>query len=142
VPLLIAGGIILALLFVMWIAFAKEPGPGPADVAIAYETAWDHLDFDLLFDLSGEELRDGLRREAFVRTKRDAFARARASTPATSASTGRLGARVEVEDVVSTQQTAVVATRVTTDEGPVRNRVLLEKRSTGWTVVGYSIRAT
>jgi hypothetical protein len=132
VPLAIAGGIIIALLFVLWIAFAKETGPGPADVAIAYETAWDRLDFDLLFDLSGDELRDGLRREAFVRAKQAAYA--------SGGSTGRLGARVQVEDVVSTQQTAVVATVVTTDEGPVHNRVLLEKRSTGWMVVGYSIR--
>jgi hypothetical protein len=131
-PLLISAVIIVALLFVMWIAFAKDPGPGPADVAIAYETAWDRLDFDLLYDLSGEELRDGLRRDAFVQAKKSAYA--------ASGSTGRLGARVDVEDVVSTQQTAVVATRVTTDDGPVRNRVLLEKRSTGWMVVGYSIR--
>ena len=65
-PLAIAIGIILVLLVVMWVAFAKEPGPGPADVAIAYEGAWDQLDFRLLYDLSGDELRDGLRREQFV----------------------------------------------------------------------------
>ena len=62
----IALGIILVLLFVLWIAFGLEPGPGPADVAVAYETAWDKLDFDLLFDLSGEELRDGLHRAEFI----------------------------------------------------------------------------
>ena len=133
-PLVIAAIIIIALLFVMWIAFAKEPGPGPADVAIAYEIAWNRLDFDLLYDLSGEELRDGLRRDAFVAAKKSAYA--------ASGAGGLLDAQVEVEDVVATQQTAVVATRVTTDEHPVCNRVLLEKRSTGWMVVGYSIRTT
>jgi hypothetical protein len=133
-PLAIAGGIVIALLFVMWIAFGTEPGPGPADVAIAYENAWDHLDFDLLFDLSGDELRDGLRRDDFIAAKKAAYAGT--DTP------GRLRARVEVEDVVSTAQTAVVATCVTTDEGSVHNRVLLEKRSTGWMVIGYSIRTS
>ena len=38
------------------------------------------------------------------------------------------------------QQTAIVATRVSTDEGMVQNRVVLEKRANGWMVVGYSIR--
>jgi hypothetical protein len=133
-PLAIAGGIIVALVFVLWIAFGTEPGPGPADVAIAYETAWDRLDFDLLFTLSGEEMRDGLRREQFIRAKRAAYAGAGAR--------GRIGARVEVEDLVSTDQTAVVATRITSDEGSVHNRVVLEKRATGWMVVGYSIRTS
>jgi hypothetical protein len=133
VALAVAIGIIVALLFVMWVAFAKEPGPGPADVAIAYESAWDRLDFDLLFDLSGAELRDGLRRDEFVSAKRSAYGRGH--------SPRRLGAQVAVEDVLATDQTAVVATRVTTDEGSVQNRVLLEKRATGWMVVGYSIRA-
>jgi hypothetical protein len=132
VPLAIAIGIILVLLVVMWVAFAKEPGPGPADVAIAYEGAWDELDFNLLYDLSGDELRDGLRREQFVAAKRGAYAH--------SASQGRLGATIAVDDVVSTQQTAIVATRVTTEEGSVQNRVVLEKRANGWMVVGYSIR--
>jgi hypothetical protein len=129
-PLVVSGGIILALLVVMWIAFAKDPGPGPADVAIAYETAWDRLDFDLLYTLSGDELRDGMRREAFVATKRAAY---------TSAE-GALDATVVVGDVVATDQTAVVATRVTTSEGSVQNRVVLERRAEGWLVVGYSIR--
>ena len=40
---------------------------------------------------------------------------------------------------MSTQQTAIVATRVATDEGMVQNRVVLEKRANGWMVVGYSI---
>jgi hypothetical protein len=132
VPLAIAIGIILVLLVVMWVAFAKEPGPGPADVAIAYEGAWDQLDFSLLYDLSGDELRDGLRREQFVAAKRAAYA--------SVASQGRLGANIAVDDLVSTQQTAIVATRVTTDEGMVQNRIVLEKRANGWTVVGYSIR--
>jgi hypothetical protein len=132
VPLAISIGIIIALLFVMWVAFAKEPGPGPADVAIAYEQAWDGLDFGLLYDLSGDEMRDGMRRDQFIAAKKAAYAR--------SDERGRLGATVTVDDLVASGQTAAVATRVHTDEGEVQNRVLLEKRANGWMVVGYSIR--
>ena len=131
-PFAIAVAVILVLLVTMWVVFAKEPGPGPADVAIAYEGAWDHLDFDLLYDLSGEELRDGLRRDRFIAAKKAAYS---------AAGHARLGAEIAVDDVVATGQTAIVATRVTTDEGSVHNRVTLERRATGWMVVGYSIRA-
>ena len=72
-PFAIAVAVILVLLVTMWVVFAKEPGPGPADVAIAYEGAWDHLDFDLLYDLSGDELRDGLRRDRFIAAKKAAY---------------------------------------------------------------------
>jgi hypothetical protein len=132
VPLAISIGIIVVLLFVLWIAFGLEPGPGPADVAIAYENAWDRLDFDLLYDLSGDELRDGMNRSDFAASKRAAYADTHA----------RLGAEVVVEDVVASGQTAVVVTRVTSPDGSVQNRVLLEKRANGWQVIGYSIRAT
>jgi hypothetical protein len=130
VPLLISGLILVALLFVLWVAFAKEPGPGPADVAIAYEQAWDRLDFDLLYDLSGDELHDGMRRDGFVAAKRAAYAE----------SHDALDAQVIVDDVVATDRSALVATRVTTTEGSVQNRVVLERRANGWLVVGYSIR--
>jgi hypothetical protein len=129
-------GIILALLFVLWIAFGTEPGPGPADVAIAYERAWESHDFDLLYDLSGDEMRDGMHREQFVAAKRSAYGRVHE----------RVDAEIAVEDVVSTEVTALVATRVTSTTGPARpggsvhNKVVLEKRPNGWLVVGYSIR--
>ena len=48
VPLAIAHRHHLVLLVLMWVAIANEPGPGPADVAIGYERAWDELDFGLL----------------------------------------------------------------------------------------------
>ncbi len=31
--------VIFALLVFMWVSIGREPGPGPADVAIAYEHA-------------------------------------------------------------------------------------------------------
>ena len=131
-PIVIAVVLVFVLLGILWTALAKESGPAPADVALAYETAWDRLDFDLLYDLSGDELRDGLRRDQFVAAKRAAYAK---HDP------GYLGADVEVEGAVATGQTALVVTRVTTGGGSVRNNVLLERRAPGWTVVKYSLRS-
>jgi hypothetical protein len=130
--LAIAIGLVFVLLGILWTAFAREKGPAPQDVAIAYENAWDQLDFDLLYDLSGDELRDGLGRKQFIATKKAAYE---------PGAHGRLGAEVAVEESVSTGQTAIVVTRVTTPEGSVRNHVMLEHKPAGWLVVKYSIRA-
>ena len=124
--------VLFALLVFMWVSIGREPGPGPADVAIAYEHAWDHLDFDLLFDLSGDELRDGMRRDRFVAAKRNAYENADART--------RLGADVRVETSIAGHQTALVVTEVAAQGSSVRNNVMLEKRANGWVVVGYSLR--
>jgi hypothetical protein len=124
--------VLFGLLVFMWVSIGREPGPGPADVAIAYEHAWDHLDFDLLFDLSGDELRDGMRRDRFVAAKRNAYENADART--------RLGADVRVETSIAGHQTALVVTEVAAHGSSVRNNVMLEKRANGWVVVGYSLR--
>jgi hypothetical protein len=124
--------VLFALLVFMWVSVGREPGPGPADVALAYERAWDDLDFNLLFDLSGEELRDGMRRDRFVAAKRAAYA----STDARA----RLGAHVRVETAIAGNQAALVVTEVAANDTSVRNNVMLEKRANGWVVVGYSLR--
>src|SRR5262249_9158408 len=56
------------LLVFMWVSIGREPGPSAADVAVAYERAWDDLDFSLVYDLSGPEMRDGMHRDRFVAT--------------------------------------------------------------------------
>jgi hypothetical protein len=132
VPLVIALVIIVLLLLFMWISVGREPGPGPSDVAIAYERAWDELDFDLLYDLSGAELRDGLRRDQFVAAKRKAYAG--------SGRSARIGAHITVETSVAGNQTALVVTRVAADGGAVRNNVMLDHTANGWVVIGYSLR--
>lgn len=130
-PLAVALAVIATLIGLLWVAFAKEPGPAPADVAIAYELAWDRLDFALLFDLSGTELRDGMRRDQFVAAKRQAHGRTARHGP---------GATVTVDEVVEAGGTALVVTRLSTPEGSVRNDVVLELRAPGWCVVRYSLR--
>jgi hypothetical protein len=128
----VALGLLFVILVFLFIAIGIEPGPQPADVALAYELAWDRLDFDTLFDLSGTELRDGARRDGFIATKRAAYA---------DAKRGRLAARIAVDNVVEAADTALVVTNVATDQGSVNNNVLMERRSGRWYVVGYSLRA-
>jgi hypothetical protein len=123
---------LLALLVLTWIAIGTEPGPSAADVAIAYERAWDELNFDLLYDLSGDELRDGMRRERFVKTKRDAYEKADARH--------RIDADIRVETTIAGNQTALVVTEVAAHGSSVRNNLMLEKRANGWVVVGYTLR--
>jgi hypothetical protein len=130
-PLVIAMGIVLLLLGFLFFAFVHEKPPPPADVAIAYERAWDHLDFSMLFDLSGAELRDGMRRDAFIAAKRAAYAREERH---------QLGATIEIDAAVNGNDTALVVTRVSTAGSSVRNNVLLERRGGSWAVVGYNLR--
>src|SRR3979411_2252296 len=120
-PLVGVPGIIGLLVLLMCTSVGREPGPGPSDVAIAYERAWVELDFDLLYDLSGAELRDGLRRDQVVAAKRAAEARADKNA--------RIGARIGVETSVAGNQTALVVTKVVADGGAVRNNVMLDHTS-------------
>jgi hypothetical protein len=132
VPLVIAIIVIFGLLVFVWIAVAREPGPSPADVALAYERAWNDLDFDLLFELSGAELRDGLRKDRYVLVKRAAYERGDVNK--------RLDAHVTVETSVKGHQTALVVTKIEVDGSTIFNNVMLERRSNGWVVVSYALR--
>ena len=130
-PLVIAIGVIVALIGFLLYAIAHEPGPRAPDVAIGYEHAWDELNFGLLWDLSGPELRDGMRRDQFIAAKRAAYA---------NEPRGRVAESIEVDTFVEGNQSALVVTCVRAQGSNVRNDVLLERRANGWTVVGYSLR--
>jgi hypothetical protein len=127
----VALGVLFLIVLFLFYAIGMERGPQAADVALAYEMAWDRLDFDTLFDLSGPELRDGAKREGFIATKRAAYAKA---------ARGRLAARIAVENVTEASDAALVVTNVATDQGSVHNNVLMERRSGRWYVVAYSLR--
>jgi hypothetical protein len=131
VPLAIAIGVIVALLGFLLFAIAHEKGPSAPDVAIGYERAWDELNFGLLWDLSGPELREGLRRDQFIEAKRAAYAHEMH---------GRVAEHIDIETFVEGSKSALVVTRVTGEGTSVHNDVLLERRANGWTVVGYSLR--
>jgi hypothetical protein len=127
--------LVFALVIAVVVAVAKDPGPGPDDVAIAYERAWDQLDFETLYTLAGRELRDGLERDQYIAAKRTAYAQQRALAG--------LAARVGVDDSATAGNAAVVATRVELHDGEiVHNRVDLARRSSRWEVVGYRIAPT
>ena len=131
-PLFVAIAIIVVLLIYLLYAVAHERGPGAPDVAIGYERAWDELNFGLLWDLSGEELRDGLLRDQFIDAKRKAYANVSAR--------GRVADSIVVDTFVEGNQSALVVTCVTAEGINVHNDVLLERRANGWTVVGYALR--
>ncbi|MCZ7526544.1 MAG: DUF4878 domain-containing protein [Acidimicrobiia bacterium] len=114
------------------IGIAMETGPTAAEVAVGYEHAWDRLDFDAVWHLSGEELRDGRSRAEFVAAKRAAYAE--------QPGLRRLTADVEVEDAVTAADGARVVTRVTLRDGSVvRDELRLVRRRGEWEVVGYEL---
>ena len=120
---------ILAIVFIVLVA--KERNPSPEDTAVAYERAWDRLDFATLWDLSGPELRDGRDRKAFVAAKRSAYAEQDALHG--------LVQSVTATAIEAGPEAAIVVTTVTTAEPPpIRNQCTLARRSGRWFVVGYT----
>jgi len=126
--------VIFLLVITLVVIFAREPGPTPTDIAISYELAWDRLDFDTLWALSGPELRDGLDKREYVAAKKRAYE-------------GRhelrnLADHVDIDDANVGIGHAAVRTRVTLRDGAVvRNDVVLTKRSAAWVVTGYQLVA-
>ncbi len=124
--------LVAALAIALVVIIALDPGPTPSDVAIAYEEAWDRLDFDTLWTLSGTELRDQRTRADFLRAKGDG-------------ATGRsalaeLANQVEVDDELVGSDLAVVHTRLRLRDGAsVRNQVELAFRDGAWKVIGYHL---
>jgi hypothetical protein len=128
----VVGVIVVALAITVVVVIARDRGPSPGDTAVAYEVAWDRLDFESLYTLSGDELRDGLDRRAFIAAKRAAYAR--------QTNLGGLAERVGIDDVASTRAAAVALTRVELhDHTIVRNRVEMVRRNGRWLVVAYQL---
>lgn len=127
--------LVLVLVFAVVVAIAKDKGPGPEDVAVSYELAWDRLDFDSVFTLSGKELRDGRDRAAFVAAKRAAYEHQHAL--------GGLVGMVAIEELARGREVAVVVTRVELRDGSVvHNRIELARRNARWEVVAYRLVPT
>ena len=128
----VAGVVIVALCVALVVLVGVDPGPPPGEVALAYEEAWDHLDFEGLWTLSGEELRDGLRRPEFVAAKRAAYER--------QPGLRGLADRVVVDAVSEGKGFAVVHTRVELrDGGRAADALQLAKRGGRWLVVAYEL---
>jgi hypothetical protein len=128
----VVGVILFGLCVALVVLVALDHGPPPAEVALAYEQAWDHLDFESLWVLSGDELRDGLDEDAFVTAKRAAYQRQE----------GLRGlARTVVVDAVSEGRNfAVVHTVVELrDGGQAADALQLARRGGRWLVVAYEL---
>jgi hypothetical protein len=123
---------VVALVLALVVAVGLEPGPDPGEVAIAYEHAWDRLDFDSLWVLSGVELRDGRSRREFIADKREAYAGQRALAG--------LAGEVKLDEVLAGSELAAARTRVLLRDGTVvRNQVQLALREGTWRVIGYHL---
>ena len=129
----IIAGVVVVLCLALVVAVARDPGPPPGDVAVAYELAWDRLDFDTLWTLSGKELRDNRSQAEFVDAKRSAYDRA----PGLAG----LAQHVSIEEVAAGADLAVARTRVELTDGTVvRNELRLARRDGRWQVVAYELR--
>jgi hypothetical protein len=132
VILAVVGVVVVGLAIALVVLVVADPGPSAADVALAYEHAWDNLDFEALWSLSGDELRDGLDRQPFVDAKRAAYDRQEALRG--------LAADVTVDAVSEGRGFAVVHTRVDLRDGSqVVDALQLTRRAGRWLVVAYEL---
>lgn len=128
----IVGVVVFGLCVALVVLVAVDHGPPPADVALAYEQAWDHLDFESLWVLSGDELRDGLAEDAFVTTKQAAYQRQEGLRG--------LARTVTVDAVSESRNFAVVRTVVELrDGGQASDALQLARRAGRWLVVAYEL---
>ena len=124
--------VVIALVLALVVVVGLEPGPDPGEVAVSYELAWDRLDFDTLWSLSGIELRDGRSRHDFMADKREAYAGQR--------ELAGLAREVKLDEVLRGSELAAVRTRVLLRDGTaVRNQVQLALREGTWKVIGYHL---
>jgi hypothetical protein len=123
---------VIALVLALVVAVGLEPGPDAGEVAVSYELAWDRLDFQALWALSGNELRDGRSRAEFIADKGEAYAGQR--------SLAGLAHDVKLDEVMVGSELAAVRTRVLLRDGTtVRNQVQLALRDGTWKVVAYHL---
>jgi hypothetical protein len=124
--------VVIALVLALVVVVGLEPGPDPGEIAVSYELAWDRLDFDTLWSLSGIELRDGRSRQEFMADKREAYAGQR--------ELAGLAREVKLDEVLRGSELAAVRTRVLLRDGTaVRNQVQLALREGTWKVLGYHL---
>ncbi len=131
----VIAAIVITLCVALVIAVARDPGPPPSEVALAYELAWDRLDFDALWSLAGPELRDGRSRHDFIADKRAAYAKRRELRG--------LARDVSLEEVLAGKDVAVARTRVELRDGSVaHNEMHLIRAESRWRVVSYELRTS
>ena len=133
VPLLLVGAFVLVISVALLTLLGRSEGPGPADTAVAYERAWDRLDFATLWQLSSPSLRDGRSRDQFVRDKRAAYRQE-------AGGLAELVRSVRPERVERRGPVARVFTRLELRDGQsVVDEMLLEQNGASWQVTAYHL---
>lgn len=126
--------VVIALLIgAVIVMVAIERGPSTADLALAYEHAWDRLDFETIWALSSIELRDGLDRRQFARAKRAAYGSI--DHPTDLVDTASVEDLAEAGDVA-----AAITSLVLRDGSVVHHEVRMGRRMGRWEVTGYTLR--
>jgi hypothetical protein len=106
--------------------------PGPVDVAVAYEQAWDRLDFATLWALSSPRLRDGRSKSRFIRDKQEAYR--------SEGGLRDLIRTIRPERVEVNGPTARVLARLELRDGQeVVDEMLLEREAGDWRVIAYHL---
>lgn len=133
VPILLLLAFTVGMTIWLFVAVAKAGGPSPADTAVAYEHAWDRLDFATLWNLSGPNLRDGRTRDQFVRDKVAAYQHE-------AQGLAGLVQSVHPEKVDVNGPVARVLARLDLHSGEsVVDEMLLERIGPAWHVTAYHI---
>lgn len=132
VPLVVVSVLVMVFGAALIYFIGRGTGPGPADTAVAYEHAWDRLDFATLWALSSPRLRDGRGKTRFVRDKEEAY-RAEGGLR-------HLISAIRPERVEVNGPTARVLARLELRDGQeVVDEMLLEREGTDWRVTAYHL---
>ncbi len=132
VPLVVVAVVVTVCGAGLLYILGRGTGPGPADTAVAYEYAWDRLDFATLWNLSSDKLRDGRTRADFVAGKKAAYSG--------EGGLSRLVRSVRPEVVDVSGPLARVITRLELADGKsVRDEMLLERVGSAWRVTAYHL---
>lgn len=130
-PAVVVAALLLGLGVAVLVGLAIDR-PDPAETAVAYEGAWDRLDFDLLWRLSGPELRDGRPRAEFVAAKGELY-RERADVAG-------LVERVRVDRLDVAGRHARAVTRLQLADGTeFHNEMRLRREANRWLVTAYRL---
>ena len=133
IPIVVLLGFTLVISGWLVVAVAKGGASGPADTAVAYEHAWDRLDFSTLWSLSGPNLRDGRTRDQFIRDKLAAY-------HGEGRGLSGLVRSVRPEQVDVNGPVARVLARLELHTGEsVVDEMLLERIGPAWHVTAYHI---
>ena len=133
VPVMLLLAFTVGMTIWLVVAVGMGGGPGPADTAVAYEHAWDRLDFATLWNLSGPNLRDGRTRDQFVRDKAEAYRHE-------GHGLAGLVRSVQPEKVDVNGPVARVLARLQLHSGEsVVDEMLLERIGPAWHVTAYHI---